>query len=140
MVVSSIATVIIASIFATAILPLGASAQQQNETTTMLSTMKKPVDGYDSPEGHHCSKALFSDPSLAVHHYCKPSERIVATCQLYDGSSDNATLIGVEYVITHEQYNMLPEKENPYWHHHAEEFLPSHGNPMITFYVYIQCR
>jgi hypothetical protein len=46
---------------------------------------------------------------------------IMATCLLFDGNSTNATLIGIEYIISSEQYTSLPEREKPNWTPVAEE-------------------
>ena len=50
-------------------------------------------------------------------------------CQLYDSNSPNATLIGVEYMITTHAYNQLPAREQPNWHYHKEEFAPNRAHP-----------
>ena len=52
-------------------------------------------------------------------------------CQLYDSNSANATLIGIEYIITQQQYDSLPDREKPYWHAHREEFAPNRADPMM---------
>src|SRR5215472_6812113 len=58
---------------------------------------------------------VFDVPSLRVQHYCKPNNKIAFVCQLYDSTSRNATLIGVEYIITADQYKSLPDREKPNW-------------------------
>ena len=77
------------------------------------STTAKPVDGYNT----HISalRHVFDDPSLRVQHYCKANNKIVWVCQLYDSTSSNATLIGIEYIITADQYKSLPNREKPNW-------------------------
>ena len=50
-------------------------------------------------------------------------------CQLYDSNSPNATLIGVEYMITTDAYNKLPDREKPNWHYHKIEFVPNRADP-----------
>lgn len=50
-------------------------------------------------------------------------------CQLYDSSSTNATLIGIEYMIDSKTYQALPDREKPNWHYHKEEFSPDRANP-----------
>ena len=57
------------------------------------------------------------------------SDKIFLVCQLYDSESQNATLIGMEYIITHEQYNSLPDREKPNWHYHKIEFVPNRADP-----------
>jgi Protein of unknown function (DUF1264) len=103
------------------------SLQQQNNVS-----MAKPVDGYNTPQGHLSAiRHIFDDPSLRVHHYCKPNDKIVIVCQLYDSDKPNATLIGVEYIITKDQYNSLPNREKPNWHAHKIEFAVNRADPML---------
>ena len=79
------------------------------------------LNGYNSPQGHlNAVRHVFDDPSLRVEHFCKPNDKIMMVCQLYDDDSANATLMGVEYIITQQQYDSLPDREKPYWHAHRE--------------------
>lgn len=106
-----------------------AAAQQQG---MMNATAVKPVDGYNLPQGHlNAVRHNFDDPSLRVEHFCKPHDRVMMVCQLYDSNSANATLIGIEYIITQEQYDSLPNREKPYWHAHREELRPERADPMM---------
>src|SRR5215467_5390171 len=92
----------------------------------------KPVDGYNTLQGHLSTiRHVFDEPALRVQHYCKPNDKIVLVCQLYDSDSKNATLIGVEYIITAEQYNSLPNREKPNWHLHKIEFAANRADPMF---------
>ncbi len=128
-----------AFIIAVAVLMLSVSvsniaiAQQQGMTNaTSSSAAAKPVDGYNLPQGHlNAVRHVFDDPSLRVEHFCKPSDKIMMVCQLYDSNSANATLIGIEYIITQQQYDSLPDREKPYWHAHREEFSPNRADPMM---------
>lgn len=118
-------SVILATATMTTVAPVTTSAQQQNATSG-----GKPVDGYNLPQGHITAiRHVFDDPSLRVHHYCKMSDKIFLVCQLYDSESQNATLIGMEYIITHEQYNSLPDREKPNWHYHKIEFAANRADP-----------
>jgi hypothetical protein len=111
------------------ITPSNTTATAPNATA---DTATKPVNGYNSPIGHLSAiRHIFDDPALRVQHYCKPNDKIVLVCQLYDSTSMNATLIGVEYVITADQYNSLPNREKPNWHFHKIEFAPSRADPMF---------
>ena len=106
-----------------------ATAQQQEMTN---ATAAKPVDGYNLPQGHlNAVRHNFDDPSLRVEHFCKPHDKIMMVCQLYDSSSANATLIGIEYIITQEQYDSLPNREKPYWHAHREELRSERADPSM---------
>jgi Protein of unknown function (DUF1264) len=116
-----------------------ATAQQQamttnatSSTTTAAAAAAKPVDGYNLPQGHlNAVRHVFDDPSLRVEHFCKPNDKIMMVCQLYDSNSANATLIGIEYIITQQQYDSLPDREKPYWHAHREEFASNRADPMM---------
>jgi hypothetical protein len=106
-----------------------AIAQQQGMTN---ATAAKPVDGYNLPQGHlNAVRHNFDDSSLRVEHFCKPHDSVVMVCQLYDSNSANATLIGIEYIITQEQYDSLPNREKPYWHAHREELRPERADPKM---------
>lgn len=108
------------------------SSPMANETAVTAPTPGKPVDGYDAPQGHlNAVRHVFNDPALRVEHFCKPSDKIVLVCQLYDGVSPNATLVGVEYIIMQGQYDSLPDREKPYWHAHRVEFRPDRADPMM---------
>ena len=95
------------------------SAQQQD-----------PTQGYGGPTGTLTAiRHVFDDPSLRVFHYCKPNDKIMMVCQLYDSNSPNATLIGIEYMINADTYNSLPDREKPNWHFHKEELAPDRADP-----------
>ena len=77
---------------------------QQQGMMTECNCLAKPVDGYNLPQGHlNAVRHNFDDPSLRVEHFCKPHDRVMMVCQLYDSNSANATLIGIEYMITQER-------------------------------------
>ena len=62
------------------------------------------------------SNMSIMNPNLRVSLFCKPGVKIVATCQIYDGSLPNAHLVGIEYIITANDYNSLPSEEKPTWY------------------------
>jgi len=55
----------------------------------------------------------------------------MAVCTLFDSNQTNASLIGIEYMITPEDYRKLPEREKPYWHYHVTNSLQI--EPILTF-------
>lgn len=58
-----------------------------------------------------------------VHHHCKVYDDMTAACLLYPyGMTDQDKPYGIEYVITTDQYNELPDEEKHYWHYHKTEF------------------
>jgi hypothetical protein len=111
---------------------LNTATAQQQQGMMNATAAAKPVDGYNLPQGHlNAIRHNFDDPSLRVEHFCKPHDRVMMVCQLYDSNSVNATLIGIEYIITQEQYDSLPNREKPFWHAHREELKPERADPMM---------
>lgn len=108
--------------------PTPMNATQINATSANVT---KPVDGYGGPPTGPLTavRHVFDDPTLRVYHFCKPNDKIMMVCQLYDSNSPNATLIGVEYMIDSKTYQALPDREKPNWHYHKEEFAPDRANP-----------
>lgn len=101
------------------------------QTNATSANVTKPVDGYGGPPTGPMTavRHVFDDPALRVYHFCKPNDKIMMVCQLYDSNSPNATLIGVEYIIDSKTYKALPDREKPNWHYHKEEFAPNRANP-----------
>lgn len=110
-----------------------ATAQVQQNNSTAKTTTAKPVDGYGGPPTGPLTavRHIFDDPALRVVHFCKPNDKVLMVCQLYDSNSPNATLIGVEYMIDSNAYKALPDREKPNWHYHKEEFSPARANPIF---------
>lgn len=108
--------------------PSPMNATQINATSANVS---KPVDGYGGPPTGPLTavRHVFDYPTLRVYHFCKPNDKIMMVCQLYDSTSPNATLIGVEYMIDSKTYQAIPDREKPNWHYHKEEFSPDRANP-----------
>src|SRR5687768_5352174 len=83
-----------------------------------------------SPSGNHglhvCGiHVAKKDPSIQIitQHYCGPIAGGVFQCTLYDSTKKDAKLLGVEYIISDEEYRKLPEEEKKYWHPHTYEVL-----------------
>jgi hypothetical protein len=119
----------------------GIVISNNNTNAYAITAAAKPVDGYNAPEGHVSAiRHVFDDPSLRVQHYCKPNDKIVLVCQLYDSDSKNAILVGVEYIITADQYKSLPNREKPDWHYHKIEFLPNRADPLFPELTVAQAK
>jgi hypothetical protein len=80
--------------------------QAQNATQNTTQGFGGPPSGPLTAIRH-----VFDDPILRVWHFCKPNDKIMMVCQLYDSNSPTATLIGVEYMITTDAYKNLPERK-----------------------------
>jgi hypothetical protein len=94
-----------------------AALAQASNSTNSNTTGISPVDSFTDPAGYAIGKKhVYDAPSLDVHFYCSSeSGRIMATCLLFDGNATDSSLIGIEYIISAEQYAALPERERPNW-------------------------
>jgi hypothetical protein len=83
------------------------------------------------PHAHFCGiHVAKNNPrfQLIAQHYCTAHAghnhgEGLFQCLLFDSAEPNAKLLGVEYIISHEQYESLPEEEKKYWHPHTYEVL-----------------
>jgi hypothetical protein len=84
--------------------------------------------GYATVKNH-----VYDAPLLDVHIYCgTASGGILASCLVFDGNSTNATLIGIEYIISDKQYASLPDREKPNWTPVSEEARSDLRFPNLT--------
>ncbi len=93
------------------------------ETGANLLQSKGPVEQISYYlVGFHPSKA---DPTMQMeaHHYCNQMTEDVAQCVLFDGNTDDARMIGIEYIVSAATYDGLPDEEKAYWHPHNFEIL-----------------
>jgi hypothetical protein len=90
--------------------------------------LRNPMSG---PHAHFCGiHVAKSNPQfqLMAQHYCTAhtghdhSDGLFQ-CLLFDSAEPNAKLLGVEYIVSDEQYKALSESEKKYWHPHAYEVL-----------------
>lgn len=90
--------------------------------------MAKNPNHWGAPNGMHLYLCAFhiskERPSFAVeaHHYCSP-QADMHQCVIYDGKGPGAKLLGIEYLVSDEQYQKLPASEKKYWHPHAYEII-----------------
>jgi hypothetical protein len=60
---------------------------------------------------------------LEAHHYCAVKDEDFVQCVLFDGSTGDANLIGIEYIISERLFDGLPDEEKTFWHPHNFEIL-----------------
>jgi hypothetical protein len=60
---------------------------------------------------------------MEAHHFCKEVNEEFSQCALFDGNTKDANLNGIEYIISENLFNELPEAEKKYWHPHNYEIL-----------------
>lgn len=72
--------------------------------------------------GLHCGR---DDPAMQMeaHHYAKVVNGDLLQCVIFDGNTADANLIGIEYIVSGELFDGLPEEEKGYWHPHNYEVL-----------------
>lgn len=88
-----------------------------------LLQRKRALLGFDAYlVGFHCGK---DEPQLQreVHYFCKQLSEDALQCLLFDGNTEDAHLIGVEYMISESLYATLPKAERSSWHPHNYEIL-----------------
>jgi hypothetical protein len=112
--------------------PDAANAVPGKPRTTTTSTLetganvlqsKGPVEKISMYlNGFHAAK---HDPKMQMeaHHYCNQVNEDFAQCVLYDGNTDDARMMGIEYIVSEATYNTLPTAEKAYWHPHNFEIL-----------------
>jgi hypothetical protein len=84
---------------------------------------RAPLKNFDVyVAGLHCAR---NDPDMQMeaHHFCKQVNSDFIQCVLFDGNTEKANLIGVEYIISEKLFGSLPEEEKRYWHPHNYEIL-----------------
>jgi hypothetical protein len=72
--------------------------------------------------GFHCAKQM-PEMQMEAHHYCKQVNEDFLQCVVFDGNTENANLIGVEYIISERLFDQLPGDEQKFWHPHNYEIL-----------------
>ncbi|HUI84007.1 MAG TPA: DUF1264 domain-containing protein [Candidatus Binatia bacterium] len=78
------------------------------------------VDGFHNYTGEDAQPAE-RQTQMRVSHYCQALPSGVIQCAIFDGTTRNAHLIGVEHIISDQAYQQLPEKEKAFWHPHDGE-------------------
>ena len=89
------------------------------------------VGPISSPHAHFCGIHVAKNNrnfQLIAQHYCTAHTghdhgQGLFQCLLFDSVAANAKLLGVEYIISDEQFRALPPEEQKYWHPHTYEVL-----------------
>lgn len=75
---------------------------------------------------HVCGFHFYADDikrQVRADHYCSHLNEEVIQCVIYDSDEKDARLIGVEYIISENLFNQLPEEEKKLWHSHRHEVM-----------------
>lgn len=82
-----------------------------------------PVRSFDQYlDGFHVMKDNTS-LHMEAHHYCKDMNEEFTQCVLFDGNTEDANLIGIEYIVSERLFATLPDDEKQRWHPHNYEIL-----------------
>nr|WP_276533439.1 OBAP family protein [Pseudoxanthomonas mexicana] len=63
------------------------------------------------------------DEQMEAHHYCATLNEDVTQCVIFDGSTREARIMGVEYIISARLFAGLDDREKFLWHGHAYEVV-----------------
>ena len=91
------------------ILEMGASATQSFTPLKRICAHLNAFHIYATDVNRH----------VEANHYCSHIAPEIRQCLIYDET--NTRLIGVEYMITRDLYEKLPEEERRLWHSHVFE-------------------
>lgn len=63
------------------------------------------------------------ESQMEAHHFCAQVNQDFAQCVLFDANTASANLNGIEYIISEQLMESLPQEERQYWHPHNGEIL-----------------
>jgi hypothetical protein len=95
----------------TDVLEAGAAVMQDKQPVQALNTY---LDGF-----HFYSGNL--QGQMEAHHYCSLLNEAITQCVIFDANTDNAKIMGIEYIISAQLYRGLPADEKHLWHSHVHE-------------------
>nr|WP_259644867.1 OBAP family protein [Pseudomonas cichorii] len=82
---------------------------------------RPPVDELNAYlDGFHFYNGRMQE-QMEAHHYCSILNEEVIQCVIFDGNMKDAKLMGVEYIVSEQQFLKLPEQEKALWHSHVHE-------------------
>lgn len=75
-------------------------------------------------------------------HFCIHLSHDLHQCVIFDSNASDAKLIGIEYIISKERFEALPEEEKRLWHSHHHEVksgvLTAPGVPELAEHAYFE--
>lgn len=107
--------------------PVAAPGQDEATKTEVLEAgadllqSKAPLRQLDAYlDGFHFYSGNMQG-QMEAHHYCGHLNEEVIQCVIFDGNGGDAKIMGVEYIVSREQFVKLPEEEKRLWHSHVHE-------------------
>jgi hypothetical protein len=95
----------------TATLEVGAAAMQRMPPIAAINAY---LDGFHFYNGR-------LQQQMEAHHYCAILNEDLIQCVIFDGNSQAAKLMGLEYIVSDRLFAGLPGEEKPLWHSHVHE-------------------
>lgn len=94
---------------------------QALEAGAKLLQARAPLDAISTYlDGFHFHSGDMN-AQVEAHHYVTVLNDDVMQAVIYDGNTQNAKLMGVEYIISQRLYKSLPSAEKKFWHSHRFE-------------------
>lgn len=114
-----------ALIFAFLLLGLAAASESSKHLHGLGAAKfnEKPVSEYKLHlvDIHWLSGRLHQQ--YVAHHFCAFPYDGFMICDLFNSAEKNGRPLGIEYFITKDLFETLPEEEKPLWHSHPYEIL-----------------
>lgn len=121
----------------------GHSAKHQMlDTAAALAQRRLPLEAMNTYlNGFH----MYADDmgrQVEASHFCMHLAPDLHQCVIFDSNATDARLIGIEYIISAERYERLPDDEKQLWHSHHYEVksgqLVAPGIPQMAEHAYFE--
>ena len=84
------------------------------QNKTPIAKLNMYLDGFHFYNGNMKGQ-------MEAHHFCSVINEDVTQCVIYDGNTDKAKIMGVEYIVSERLFKGLPAEEKELWHSHVYE-------------------
>ncbi|KAA0052591.1 hypothetical protein IC582_017795 [Cucumis melo] len=104
--------------------PPGGSVSVGQEMLSKGSSMLQSLNPLKQISHHACTFALYAHDlsrQIETHHYVSRLNQDFLQCAVYDSDTNNAHLIGIEYIVSDRIFETLSPDEQKLWHSHAYE-------------------
>jgi hypothetical protein len=95
----------------TTTLEAGAAAMQRMPP---IGAINAYLDGFHFYNGR-------MQQQMEAHHYCAMLNEDLTQCVIFDGNTQDAKLMGLEYIVSERLFSGLPVEEKSLWHSHVHE-------------------
>jgi len=114
------------------LLDLASAVMQQKYPVDAMSTYLNGFHMYADDMGRQ----------VEASHFCIHLRHDLHECVIFDRNAPDARLIGIEYIISQERFESLPEDEKRLWHSHRYEVksgtLAAPGVPEFAEHAYLE--